>query len=215
MTVEITISESALESMVLAACEAYEFGKNNKLKAVETYAHLWGHRRKDNGTEYIQVDRVNICVSAKVSSTSVELLRNVVALQDDIVKQWSPHLSLLGDFHTHPFETLRDLKDNKGFEFSSTDKKSFIKDDNLWELSDGAPISLVLAIAKLRKVKEGWSWQINSHRWRFSVGQYRIYINAAIGNYNKEGKREFTYRGINLDLRRYLYNEPRKKVGKN
>ncbi len=29
MTIEVTISERALESMVLAACEAYVFGKDD------------------------------------------------------------------------------------------------------------------------------------------------------------------------------------------
>ena len=53
MTIDMTISERALESMVLAACEAYAFGKDDGCEAVETYAHLWGFRRSspNSGTD--------------------------------------------------------------------------------------------------------------------------------------------------------------------
>ena len=40
MALEVTISEQALQSMVLGACETYASGKDGKRKPVETYAHL-------------------------------------------------------------------------------------------------------------------------------------------------------------------------------
>ena len=112
---EVRISDAALESMVSAACEAYEFGDDNKKRPVETYAHVWGYRRRrdDGKTEHILIDRVNACVSAKGSSESVELSVDVVELQDRIVRHWSPHLCLLGDFHTHPFRSLKKLKNGR------------------------------------------------------------------------------------------------------
>ncbi len=57
MTIEMTIFERALESMVLAACESYVFGKDNGREAVETYAHLWGFRR------LARTARSNMCMS--------------------------------------------------------------------------------------------------------------------------------------------------------
>ena len=66
MTIEVTISERPLESMVLAACEAYTFGKDDNQEALETSAHLWRNRQSnpDNIAEHVYVDRISICVSA-------------------------------------------------------------------------------------------------------------------------------------------------------
>ena len=105
MAVEVTISEHALQSRVLAACEAYAFGKDGKREPVETYAHLWGYRRQGKDTEHLHVDRISVCVSAETGNDGVEVFTDVIALQDDILKHWSPHVSLLGDFHTHPYES--------------------------------------------------------------------------------------------------------------
>ena len=97
MMIEVTISDRALQSMVLAACEAYAFGKDDEQEPVETYAHLCGYRRCQQGSEneHLHVDRISICVSAQVASDQAEVFADVIALQDDIVKHWSPHLSLL------------------------------------------------------------------------------------------------------------------------
>ena len=58
MAIKVTISDRALQSMVLAAWEAYAFGKDDDRESVETYAHLWGYRRRRQGdeTEYLHVD---------------------------------------------------------------------------------------------------------------------------------------------------------------
>ena len=93
MTIEVTISERALASMVLAACEAYAFGQDDDWEAVETYAHLWGFRRcsPDGGTEHVHVDRISACVSAQVANDRATVFTDMIPLQDDIVKHWSPH----------------------------------------------------------------------------------------------------------------------------
>lgn len=213
--IEVTISDRALQSMVLAACEAYAFGKNNKRKPVETYAHLWGYRRRqqESETEYLHVDRISICVSAKVSNSQTVVSTDVIALQDDIVKHWSPHLSLLGDFHTHPYRTRAKLRKNKGWEFSDVDKGSFRDDDNLWNRAEESPISLVMAIAELRRVREGWANDQTAYRWRFDVGQYRFYISAAAGRRDNNGERQFYQKGVNLFLGQYFYNRAGNRVG--
>ena len=216
MTIEVTISERALESMVLAACEAYSFGKGDSPEAVETYAHLWGTRRcnPDGATEYLYVDRVNMCVSAQVTNDQATVFTSVVALQDDIVKHWSPHVSLLGDFHTHPYDSRRETTANRGWDFSDCDIASFLSDDNLWERADGSPISLVMAVTELRRVHEGWATQQTDYRWRFDIGQYQFYLSAAAGK-GSGGKRRFIQRGggVHLVLGHYFYNRAGNRVG--
>ena len=215
MTIEMTISERALESMVLAACEAYAFGKDDGREAVETYAHLWGFRRSspDGVPEHVHVDRISVCVSAQVANDRADVFSDVIALQDDIVKHWSPHLSLLGDFHTHPYGSRRDLIDNDGWEFSDCDRTSFVADDNLWRRADGSPVSLVMAIAELQAVRAGWATPKTAYRWRFDVGQYRFYLSAAAGRRDEGGERKFIQRGVNLVLGQYFFNEAGNRVG--
>ena len=215
MTLEITISDRALESMVLAACEAYVFGKDDDLEAVETYAHMWGFRRRspDGQTEHVHVDRISVCVSAQVTNDHAAVFTDVIALQDDIVKHWSPHLSLLGDFHTHPYDTRQELIANRGWEFSDCDETSFLNDANMWQRADGDPLSLVMAVTQLQRVREGWATSKAAYRWRFDIGQYRFYLSAAAGRQNERGEREFTQRGVNLALGQYFFNEAGNRVG--
>ena len=211
---EITISEQALQGMVLAACEAYAFGKNNKRKPVEMYAHLWGHRRRQGSkTEHVHVDRIGVCVSAKAKKDRVKIFTDVIALQDDIVKRWSPHLSLLGDFHTHPYKSLKKLRRVRGSEFSRTDIRSFLRDDDLWDRADSPPIALVMAITKLKRVHEGRARHPAAHRSRFDIGQYRFSISAGAGRLNRKNKRKFGHEGVTLLLGQYFHNRASSRVG--
>ena len=215
MTIEMTISERALESMVLAACEAYVFGNDDDREAVETYAHLWGFRRcsLDGGTEHVHVDRISVCVSAQVANDRAAVFTEVIALQDDIVKHWSPHLSLLGDFHTHPYGSRQELVGNRGWEFSDCDNTSFRNDDNLWLRADGNPVSLVMAITELQAVHAGWAKRLRPYRWRFDIGQYRFYLSGAAGQRDESGERKLIQCGVNLVLGHHLFNEAGNRVG--
>ncbi|MCE2520587.1 MAG: hypothetical protein J4G15_12375 [Alphaproteobacteria bacterium] len=188
--------------MVLAACEAYEFGNNNDRKPVETYAHVWGYRRLDldRKTEHIFVDRFNSCVSADGSPDGVELGVDVVDLQNSIVRYWSPQVSLLGDFHTHPFRSLKKLRRSCGWEFSEGDDKSFRKDRHLWKHADQSPITIVMAIAPLDKARSRKAKRKAADRWRFDVGKYRFHIKVAVGRMDRSGKRRVTRKNLTLNL---------------
>lgn len=204
MRTEVRISDGALESMVSAACESYEFGNNNGERPVETYAHVWGYRRlsDDGKIEYILIDRVNACVSAKGSYGSVTLNVNVVDLQDRIVRYWSPHLCLLGDFHTHPFKSFRKLKKRKGWRFSEQDQESFLRDKNLWKRATNAPITLVMAMAPTVRRRVKAIKRETRTRWRFQFERYRFYLTVAKGTKRSGKKRAVGTNGIELQLDR-------------
>ncbi len=216
MAVNVRVSDQALESMVLAACEAYEFGNNNNFKSVETIGHVWGYRKGgDEGRmpDHIYVERLSPCVSAKGTAHSVEFATGVIDLKDSIVGHWSPHLSLLGDFHTHPYESREELVKSKGWNFSKVDKTSFLEDKKLWQRAGNAPISLVMAIAPLERVHGTWGESGAQFRWRFDVGEYRFYLSAAIGGLKKNGESYFKQRRVvNLDLDWRFYNESGNRI---
>ena len=170
-----------------------------------------GRLSRDGKSEHIHVDRFNACVSAEGLPDEVNVAFEVVDLQDSIVKFWSPHLSLLGQFHTHPYGSREELVSNCGWEFSRQDDKAFREDHGLWERADGAPISFVMALAPLQRVHESWGEYKAPNRWRFDVGEYRFYLSAVIGR--KRGKKR---RIIRKDLLLYLdwrfYNEAGSRV---
>ena len=216
MAVEVTISEHALQSMVLAASEAYAFGKDGKREPVETYAHLWGYRRQGKDTEHLHVDRISVCVSAETENDGVEVFTDVIALQDDILKHWSPHVSLLGDFHTHPYESWEELRRVKGWQFSKADIRSFLHYDDLWKRADGFPISLVMAVCQIKNVHEGWARHPAPHRGRFDIGQYRFSISAGAGlleHKSNRRKRRFSHTGVTLLLGQYFHNKVGSRIG--
>ena len=214
MNTEVRISDSALESMVLAACEAFVFGNNNENEPVETYGHVWGYRRlsPDGTTEHIHVDRFNACVSAEGSHDGVEVGHEVVDLQDSIVRHWSPHLSLLGDFHTHPYKSRNELASNRGWQFSEHDHEWFLSDDSLWKRAGNTPIAFVMAMAPLERVNEGWVEEKAPNRWRFSVGEYRFYLSAVMGRMDDKGKRCTTRGDLELALDWRFYNEAENRL---
>ena len=209
MNTMIRFSDVALESMVLAASEAHEFGNNNGNKPVETYAHVWGYRRPDadEKTEHIFVDRFNACVSAEGSYNGVEYGTKVVDLQDSIVRYWSPHMSLLGEFHTHPFKSVGKLRKRRGWEFSKEDDKSFLRNKRLWKGAVKAPITIVMAIAPLNGADKRGGRRKAANRWRFDVGEFRFDLAVAVGRTNERGKRYVTGEGLTLDLDRRFQDD--------
>ena len=194
MNIEIRVSNRALESMVLSASESYVLGDGHRIPIKkshqnykETYGYIWGIHRKinKNSTEYIYVDRFYESLSARRKSDSVEPNEDAVRLKNSILERWSPHLSFLGDFHTHPYESLKEVQKCKGWEFSPSDKNSFKLDDHLWKLANDRPIMLVMAVAPIEKVHDTTAESQESNCWRFNIGELRFWLTASVGYIRK------------------------------
>ena len=204
--------------MVLAASESFVLGDGRKPKrrtrggnvAVETYGYLWGHRRvsRSEDIENIYIDKFDESLSAKRKNSSVLPNEDAIKLKNSIIERWSPHLSFLGDFHTHPFDSLTEIEKFKGWRFSEQDINSFSNDDPLWDLSDGSPLMLVMAVAPVERVHYGWGRTDGAqYRWRFDIGQLRFWLTAHIGYLDSDSKRCSTHKKVILDLDTILYNE--------
>ena len=193
MNIEIRVSNRALESMVLSASESYVLGDGHRISIKkshqnykETYGHIWGIRKiNKNSTEYIYVDRFYESLSARRKRDSVEPNEDAVRLKNSILERWSPHLSFLGDFHTHPYESLKEVQKCKGWEFSRSDRISFKLDDRLWELANHRPIMLVMVVAPIEKVRDTIAESQESNCWRFNIGELRFWLTASVGYIRK------------------------------
>lgn len=220
MTIKITVSENAFESMVLATCEAYEFGNASEYGYVETYAHLWGYRRRNKRIEHVHIDRIHICVSAEGTYKSVSIDdddEKLVAMQAKIVEHLSPRVSFLGNFHTHPYDDRQEVDCSKGWGFSKKDKDWFRSFKDLWRYSKNKPIFLVMTIAKLKRVRKSKAEQEASFRWKFTIGEYQIYLTAAVGRLEKGKERKrrtfIQNRDVQLVLVQDFPNYARSRMG--
>lgn len=207
----VRISDQALEDMVLAASEAKVLGDGNrrKHKGVETYGHLWGNRRPDaeNEQEHIYIEKFSMSLSAVGTFNEVRPDEDALHLKASILERWSPHLMLLGDFHTHPFDSLRKIKTQKGWDFSDEDVKNFLADGDLWAHSHPLPpIMAVMAVTPLARVHDSkGDWETN-YRWRFDTGQLRFWLSMGIGC-EAGDELWFSTDNVYLDLQPRLYNE--------
>lgn len=161
MEYTVRVSDEVLESMALAAIEAYCLGdgRDDPGSKIETLGYVWGYRRIIDDLTIIFVSKISISISATRDNDSVTPHPEAAALKDEFVTRWSPQLTLLGDFHTHPYDDLDTVKRINGFEFSPADFRCFENDDFIWEKSGNAPVMLVMTICRLKRVRESWGEQ--------------------------------------------------------
>ncbi|WP_219321152.1 hypothetical protein [Methylovirgula sp. HY1] len=183
-------------------------------KATAKIRNVWiylGHKKEvcDENVIY-HLERASVSISAERTTESVKPNNDAAFLKSQLVELWSPHLSMLGDFHTHPYDSIDEVKNIRGYEFSEIDYDSFIKDDFLWEKARGNPIMLVMTICRLRRVRlTGDGKQLASNIWTFDAGHFRFWLNAEIGYENEEKKRVIsTFQDhVFLDLNSKFYND--------
>ncbi|MCY3841320.1 MAG: hypothetical protein OXH09_22180 [Gammaproteobacteria bacterium] len=123
--VTIHVSDSALMHLLLAGMESYDvrlYGgkpiKRGKKKPVETAGLLWGYTVQRDDMDHVMVEHVSTDTYATRSYWDVELNDTVIDTKRQIIRDRWPHLLMIGDFHTHPYETYKDAKEVKGWEAS-------------------------------------------------------------------------------------------------
>ena len=222
MNFTITISDAALRTITLATLEAYVLGDGRPRKTdsertkLETLGYLWGFSREDSeGTIHFHIDLMSLSISAERSPDSVTPNEQAVRLKSELMDRWAPHLTLVGDFHSHPYGNLTEVRDISGFDFSDADETSFLADDFLWEQANGQPIMLAMTICKLARVHEKLAAEnIRSNIATFDVGEFRFWLNAAVGFLDGSAARCCTGNRhsdveLRLDSRFYNYSRDR------
>jgi hypothetical protein len=213
----VKVSSQFLEAVTLAAIEAYCYGDKpgRRWRPVETLGYIWGFKKRDESETVLFLDRMSISISSTRGRDSVDPNPEAAVLKNEVVMRWSPHLALLGDFHSHPYRTLSDVNAINGFEFSDRDFAAFLSDDLTWRESADNPVMLAITICRLGRVRENFGERIRSNVHRFKVGQFQFWINVAVGYLDAEGKRCHTGNSHSkavLDLDQWLYNPASARV---
>ena len=115
--VAIHVSDSALLQLLMAGMESYkvrEWGGSVTAARgpAETTGLLWGYTACRDGVDHVVVEQVATDKFAKGTYWETEEPReDVTTTKQEVVADRWPHLSMLGDFHTHPYKSLKEATD--------------------------------------------------------------------------------------------------------
>ena len=190
----IRIADDALESLALAAIEAYCLGdgQSSDFEPVETFGYPWGHRKLGPDLTTIFVAKASVSISARRGDSYVIPHPQALLLKDNFVARWSPQFAFLGEFHSHPFDDVAAVRLARGFESSEQDIDSFVGDCPLWARSDNNPLMLVVTVCRLSHVRASWCSQPRGNVFSFSVGEFRFWLSAMVGFVSENGDRYYT-----------------------
>jgi hypothetical protein len=190
----IRLTPSLVESMTLSTMEAYciRQPKARRYGGVETYGYVWGTKKRTDDVTIFHLTKLAVSITAERSYMSVFPNPMTGALKNKVLKRMAPHLTLLGDFHSHPWANQKSMKRDVGYNFSPQDFVSFLEEDLFWEMSDNNPVMLVQTVVRLsRKGRKGSGWQ-RLNVFHFDIDDHRFWINAVVGYLDIDGNRRHT-----------------------
>jgi hypothetical protein len=147
----------------MRSLEIYLYGDGHETKQVEVDGYLWGYKRKDADGYTLFVDRISPSLSSRKHQNWVRPNPRAAEVLNDFMHIWAPEVSLLGDFHSHPYANLAAVNSTKGYYFSDADFEYLETDDLLWEKTDNLPIIVVMTVCKLERVHEMTGYRISSN----------------------------------------------------
>ena len=149
--VAIHVSDSSLLHLLFAGMESYKvrrWGKTSTSKKgpAETSGLLWGYVVSREDMDHVMVEQVSTDKHAKGTYFDSELNDDATEIKRQIVEERWPHLTMIGDFHTHPYKSYTEAKECGGWHASEGDIEWYeAKTREDWP----GRISLILTIAEL------------------------------------------------------------------
>jgi hypothetical protein len=161
---DVVLDDKALNDMLVAIYEGYLAPRKKRRKGCEVYGLNMGMIRS---TE-VQAKRKGITIHKYVS-----VLRSAPQISADAARWWVepnkkaiqavikanntlfPQNQILGDFHSHPYDSWQDLLYNEGWDYSRGDQvDNFKLSRSFAELGNPISIAFIVAIARSKhKIK--------------------------------------------------------------
>ena len=136
-------------------------------------------------------------------------------LMHAVMQRRAPQMAFLGKLHTHPYDSVTEVENERGWEFSDLDRQWWpeLEDDRMDLLplyGTDAPLWLVVAVAPLKKVRfspGAKSLDNTLNVWRFDIGELRFWLHAEVAYPDNEGVALFD-QPVVLDMFPPFYNVP-------
>jgi hypothetical protein len=182
--VTVWLDARAIESIMLVALETYAVPKRGA-KFTEAYGICFGsirpmeEKRRGHGkhtTRYIHVSSIHTQLRARGYPDRVTFDPRSFQTQMTVARHFSPQVDIVGDFHTHPYDTVKDLKAFGGWRYSESDEAS-IADwvAPLRKMDYNPRVSLIIGIAEgTRRISK--PGMLKPNIVRLSINKYHFYI---------------------------------------
>ena len=192
-TTVIYMSEQAVCSLLMSTIESYVVKNENMAKPqnrLETYGIFFGSETKaSDGSRVIRIDMANPSNTVRQTRESVQSSPNSLIVKADLVRSCFPHLSFLGDFHTHPYRHFSEVKKCRGYYLSQTDRQALTSDSAFYKKL-GYRIGMVATIAYAERACQNRASYPTKYRNRVElvIGHLRIWLTAYVArNRIKDG----------------------------
>ncbi len=176
----IHVSDAALLHLLLAGMESYHvrhWGKHTTTKGgpAETAGLLWGYAVSRPDGDHVLVEHVSTDTFAKGNYREVGLNAEVTRVKQMVVAKRWPHLSMVGDFHTHPYKSYTETQAATGWQFSEGDRESYEERQDSWP----GCVALVLTLTEIQEFDENhqvWPEAIESHILRWQMDRFWFWL---------------------------------------
>lgn len=190
----VRLEARALEDMLLATAEGYEVSPRRGMKYTEVFGLCFGstrHLAKNRDTNQLHINVGRIATQMRARATASEVSPNWQSLESQlaVADRFFPHLEVVGDYHTHPYDSFAKLAREKGWEHSVADEESidyFV--DKVLAHRSRPRFSIVVAVAAGGRAGNGAYRrsrnvvQVSVKELFFVIAAYRIRLD---GTYNE------------------------------
>lgn len=178
--VVVYLSHRALEDMLLATLEGYQVPKTLKSRFTEVYGLCLGMVRDEKLSKkgggkyrrrYIYAQQAPVQLRAKGTKDHVWPNSRSLETQLDAAKVLFPHLEVIGDFHSHPYKSARNICREKKWEPTKDDEdfnREWIK--TMRDYHHNPRVGFIIAIGKQKRASRDMMSPKNSNVYFMSIG---------------------------------------------
>lgn len=188
---QIIIEDHVVPQLLTSAIEAYTVGdttsqSGNTESMLETFGLLWGYTlpERDGFPPRVVAVMATVETSAYRHNGWVKPSLDSLGAKRDFFETFWPNLELVGTFHSHPYETLKDIEDVKGWESSEADERYWphIHEEICSDINHLA--HLIVSVVELKRKSTLYPDRLDGKEpkagYSFGAGNYRLWIRGYV-----------------------------------
>lgn len=193
----VHITPGAVRDLLFAAAEGYRVPAKQRPRGpgrpppdyTEVYGLCFGTKTERPKTPawkgkevHYTVERCVTQLRASMRSSAVGWNSLSTKVASELAGKIDPQWELLGDFHSHPYRTLKSMRRAEGWEYSAQDELVNVRFlQELKQLKHRPVLGLVVAVARKKKAKAGGNvHQFGDHTAQFTIGNHQYVIGAYV-----------------------------------
>ncbi len=182
---EVIFDEKAMDDILIAATEGYLSPKKQGGTYYETFGVCLGtmtniQNARSNTKSEKRIIHVSKCppqISSQASYDRFKPMDESYAALEKVRKHSFPQFSIVGEFHSHPYDNLADLRDCRGRKNSEKDAKRWAWAKKSGDYGD-LHFALVVAITQLRKKRAVGMRYLTDNHLCFNIEDLRVHLSG-------------------------------------